>query len=318
MSDESKEIVAALDNLPMEDLSDMSGEYFDPRGDAERMPSFDGRFRVVKILHVVKILNDAYKFSFQDELFDKINGVIVEFHLTKTWYEVPYERSGGGNRPDCYSNDSIVPLPDSPKKQAEKCALCPRNQSKPDPDREGKKMKECRDTITLYIWNPRHDRPTLMRISTMNRKRVSDFVKMLAEKGIAKELITCEFSLFKDTQTASVPFAGIKITPKATVPQMLGWFKEEGNRDAALQNFSEKELENLTPKMIVQKIAEFKAANAELFETQGVIAGAEAEKPESEPQDQPQAQKGPEAKPAKEPKESLVSPPTGENAEPPF
>lgn len=275
MSEEENAIVEALDNLPMEDLEGYSTEYFNPEDDSKRVPSFEGRF------HVIKTVNDtnALTFSFQDNLAKEVLGVVVEFHLTKTWYEKSFEQSGGGNRPDCYSNDSVTPRPDSAKKQAEKCALCKRNQFMPDPKKEGKKMKECRDTITLYIWNPKFDRPLLLRVSTMNRKRISDFIKKLGEKGVAKELITCKFTLFKDSVTSDVPFCGLKITPIATVPQMVGFFKDPANREVALNHFTEEELKVLTPKMIVERIVAFKTENAELFETEGAAAGAEAEAP---------------------------------------
>lgn len=283
MSEEENAIVEALDKLPMENLDGYSNDYFSPEEDSNRVPSFEGRF------HIIKAINDtdALAFSFQDELVKDVLGVIVEFHLTKSWYERSFEASGGGNRPDCYSNDSISPLPDSPKKQAEKCALCERNKFKPDPKKENKKMKDCRDTITLYIWNPRFDRPLLLRVSTMNRKRVSDFIKSLAEKRVAKELITCRFTLFKDTQTADVPFCGLKITPVGTVPQMVEFFQDPKNKEAALNSFSEEQLKVLTPKMIVERIASFKAENAELFETQGAIAGAEADKEPATKSDAP-------------------------------
>lgn len=274
MSEEENAIIEALDNLPMEELGKYSNDYFDPEDDSKRVPSFEGRF------HIIKAVNDtsALAFSFQDSLVKEVLGVIVEFHLTKSWYEVDFEKSGGGNRPDCYSNNSVSPLADSPKKQAEKCALCERNKFRPDPKKEGKNMKECRDTITLYIWNPRFDRPLLLRVSTMNRKRVSDFIKTLAEKGVAKELITCRFTLFKDSETSDVPFCGLKITPVGTVPQMVQFFKAPENKEAALNSFTEDELKVLTPKMIVERIAAFKTENAELFETEGAIAGAEADK----------------------------------------
>lgn len=275
MSNEQNAIEAKLDGLPMEDLSGYSEKYFNSEEDSRRVPTFDSRFLIIKIK------NQSQVFEFQDQLHDDFTGVIIDFHLNKTWYEQSFLESGGGNRPDCYSNDSVTPLTDSPRKQAKKCALCPKNQWEKDPTREGKKKKDCSDSITLYLWNPRFELPLLLRVSTMNRSRVSDFIKLLASRKIAKEVIVCKFTLFEDKETGSVPFSGLEIDIAGTVPQMVEHLKEEGKREVALNWFTEAEIAKLTPRMIVERIAQFKNENAELFETQGALASAESNKPSS-------------------------------------
>lgn len=306
MSDEQNALVAALDKLPAHEMQQYSEQYFDPEDDANRVPSFDGRF------FIAKVKNDSQRFDFMDNLHEEMSGVIVDFHLTKTWYQVGFDESGGGNKPDCYSNDSITPLADSPKKQADKCALCLQNKFIPDQKRPGKKKKECRDTITLYIWNPRFDRPVLLRVSTMNRKRVSDFIKGLGERKIAKELVAVKLSLFKDSETADVAFSGLKITPFATVMQMIPFFQEKEHEEFALQWFAADQIKKLTPKMLVERIVQFKDDNKELFETEGAVAGAEAEKEVAKPAEK-HADK-PVETPATKPTTGVTSPPASSEA----
>lgn len=292
MSEDQTALMKMLDELPIEELATISTDNFSPEEDGQRVPSFEGRFKVVKVK------NDSQTFEVDDELVKELRGVIVEFHTTKTFYIESYEASGGGQRPDCYSNDSVTPKDDSGAKQSDRCSTCQRNKFYPDPDpkRANKKKKDCRDTITLYIWNPREERPLLLRVSTMNRKVVSAFIKRLSEKGIAKELISCEFSLFKDTETADVPFSGLTITPRGTILQMVPFFKMPENKEHALNWFSEQQIATLTPKMIVDRISQFKKDHEELFETEGAAAGAAAEaetyvKPEAaKQQEKPQTQ----------------------------
>jgi len=294
MSEEQNALMQSLDSLPMGDLKGYSEEYFDSNEDARRVPSFDGKFLIVKVL------NDTQLFSFMNEHHEDFTGVIVEFHLTKSWYEKAFALSGGGNRPDCYSNDSIVPRSDSSKKQSDKCALCPRNQFEPDPTREGKKKKDCSDTITLYIWNPRFDKPLLLKVSTMNRKRISDFIKMIGEKGIAKELIVCKFSLFKDNETASIEFSGLKLQAIGSVPNMTEFFAD--NEEERQTWFGK--TEPVTSKMIVERIVQFKNENDELFTTEGAIVSAGVDKSSDGGQTEP-PQAGPDL-------------PDDETGEPPF
>jgi len=48
-------------------------------------------------------------------------------HVSRTWYAKAFSDTDSATRPDCYSKDGRTPEADSPSKQAELCALCPKN-----------------------------------------------------------------------------------------------------------------------------------------------------------------------------------------------
>lgn len=68
---------------------------------------------------------------------------------SKSYYGKWSPDSPGGERPICASLDSILPDDDVQEKQAESCAICPRNVWKTDAN--GKKGRECADFKRLAV-----------------------------------------------------------------------------------------------------------------------------------------------------------------------
>lgn len=68
----------------------------------------------------------------------------------KSFYKAYDPSTSEGERPICASIDGIVPDADVQLKQAESCALCPRNVWKTDPD-SGRKGRECSDYKRLAV-----------------------------------------------------------------------------------------------------------------------------------------------------------------------
>jgi hypothetical protein len=70
-------------------------------------------------------------------------------HKSKSYYE-KYDPNVDGGRPLCSAIDGLTPDPDVAQKQAETCALCPRNEWKTNPT-TGRKGKECQDYKRLAV-----------------------------------------------------------------------------------------------------------------------------------------------------------------------
>ena len=241
--------LAKLDELPIDgELTKISGEVFDSKNDLKHLPNFAAR------LTIIRILNDSQLFEIDGTKAKEIRGVIVELQNTKTCWEKGYDQSGGGKKPICFSNDGIYPHSNSIHPQADRCAACARNKfyDDPDPERRGKKKKDCRDTITMYLYNPKEELPLLIRASTMNRKPVADYIKALAKKGYAKEMVITKFTLVKDNETAKIEFSGLRLEVLATIKSLIDFYKEENG-------------EVLNVQQVAQRIKQFKDDNEESF-----------------------------------------------------
>lgn len=70
-------------------------------------------------------------------------------HKSKSYYK-QYDQDSAGERPVCSSINGVVPDADAQEKQADACALCPRNVWKTDPN-TGRKSRECTDYKRLAV-----------------------------------------------------------------------------------------------------------------------------------------------------------------------
>ena len=300
--------LAKLDELPVDgELAKISESLFNSRGDVAKLPNLGGR------LKIIKILNDSQLFDIEGNKVDQVIGVIIEIQPTKTWFERDYDQSGGGERPLCFSNDGILPHSDSDQQQADNCAACPRNKfyDDPTPGREGKKKKDCRDTITMYLYSPKEDLPLLLRASTMNRKSVIEYVQALAERKLAKEMVITRFTLVKDNQTADIEFSGLRLEAADTIQALVKFFKETHG-------------EQLSVRDIAKRIRDFKSIHAEAFNSSaGATAKSTTPAPRSTPKRSAPNESTPTGSASPEPEDStklnLDEPVADEEmAEPPF
>jgi hypothetical protein len=70
-------------------------------------------------------------------------------YRSKSWYEGGYQEGASGQRPTCSSLDGVAPDGDVPKRQAEACAICPKNEFKQNAN--GRKGKDCSDYKRLAV-----------------------------------------------------------------------------------------------------------------------------------------------------------------------
>ncbi len=112
-------------------------------------------------------------------------------HLSKTYYPEGSFEAQNADRPSCSSMDGIMPDPGVKEKQADACALCPRNQwySKPD----GKRARDCKDNkrlavlilpeLTKALMGSPLMEPAFLRIPGDSLKALSDMGKVMERKG---------------------------------------------------------------------------------------------------------------------------------------
>jgi hypothetical protein len=104
--------------------------------------------------------------------------------ISKTFYLQGYT-DDAHEQPDCFSNDGIVPDPQSPAKQCESCALCPQNQwgSRASADFESK-GKACQDARRVAFSTVDFiGEPMLLRVPPTSLKGLAEYGNTLAKKG---------------------------------------------------------------------------------------------------------------------------------------
>lgn len=122
----------------------------------------------------------------EDEPAGSLQVVILKTHhgAAKTYFEGTYEE-GSDDKPTCYSPDGIAPAADAEDRQANKCAICPRNQWGSRITDSGKKAKQCSDVKRLAVApGGQVNDPMLLRVPPTSLKAWDQYVAMLSKRGL--------------------------------------------------------------------------------------------------------------------------------------
>ncbi|MGZ5165709.1 MAG: hypothetical protein ACXWCQ_34880 [Burkholderiales bacterium] len=109
-------------------------------------------------------------------------------HVSKIWYENGWVE-GSNAAPDCFSTNGITPDMQSKKKQANACALCPKNQWGSRITPQGKPGKACGDSKRLAvvplpdIKNEGLGGPMLMRVPAASLGDLAAFGEKMQNMG---------------------------------------------------------------------------------------------------------------------------------------
>lgn len=143
--------------------------------------------------------------------FDRIAGVVVDFIAKKAWYPNPYDKDNIVP-PHCFglgfvAHSAMEPSENSPERQCETCATCPKNAFG---SAENGKGKACKDSYVLALLGPNADEeegsPLMtLEISATGIKPFEKYVRDLArETNKAPYAFVTEFSMDDTVDYASV------------------------------------------------------------------------------------------------------------------
>jgi hypothetical protein len=178
------------------------GGLFDLR---ENMEGVAPEFPIIKIIHAGQMFEMPDESKTEDFL-----GVIIDASRANVWWEESFDSAGGGNIPDCFSLDGIVPSHESEKKQNDDCATCPQNQFGSDPD--GGRGKWCKNTKRVFVVVEGENFPFRLTVSPANLKGIDRYITMLSSKGVPYQLAKTRFTLEKATNKDNIEYSHIVYT----------------------------------------------------------------------------------------------------------
>lgn len=141
-----------------------------------------------------------------------INVVILKANnkLSKVWYESSFSE-GSNEKPDCYSKDSIAPESDSPKKQAEKCAICPKNAWGSRVTDTGSKAKACSDSRRMAIADPDDiSTPMLLRVPAASLRPLAEYAKQLDKRKVPYQAMVTKIGFNPDAAHPEFTFKPVR------------------------------------------------------------------------------------------------------------
>lgn len=166
-----------------------------------------------------------------DEVLQSVTLVPLRINMkAKTYYSKQFkEGESDGVRPDCYSFDGVAPSATSPKKQAEKCALCPHNVwgSRVSEDGTGS-GKACSDHARVAIAAPdKLDKPFLLRVPPKSLRPLKDALKLVKQKGIQYNEVILKVGFVAAEASPVLTFKPAAVLDDATYAKACELFDSE-------------------------------------------------------------------------------------------
>jgi len=188
-----KELVQADDNALIN--PEVAG-LFDLR---ENMQGVRPDFPTIKILHQAQLFEMP-----SGEKVPEFEGIIIDASMANSWWEISYDEAGGGNIPDCFSLDGVVPSHDSDNKQSDDCASCPQNQFGSDG-----RGKACKNMKRVFIIMDGETFPYRLTVPPSNLKGIDKYITFLSSKGVPYQLARTKFTLNEDKNQDGIVFSQV-------------------------------------------------------------------------------------------------------------
>jgi len=128
-------------------------------------------------------------------------------HVSKTFYARPYDPNAVDARPDCFSNDGIVPDPSAQFPVSKSCSSCPNNVLGSKITPSGAKSKLCGDQRHLAVV-PAADPTKLYALSipVSGMKGLREYFQQLRNFGFQPEEVVTELGFDDSTSYPRVTF----------------------------------------------------------------------------------------------------------------
>jgi hypothetical protein len=135
----------------------------------------------------------------------EIVGVIIAFYTPNAWYLKPYEETGGGEPPDCYSKDGISGVGNP----GGNCTHCPKNQFGSDP--MGGPGKACKNKTVIFVLTEDSIVPYKMPLPPTSkgafRGRKAGYMNRLIRQSMPIYGVVTSISLEKDKNAKGTEYS---------------------------------------------------------------------------------------------------------------
>ncbi len=125
---------------------------------------------------------------------------------SKIYYKQAYAE-GSDDRPDCYSNDSMVPSPFAPEPQSKNCQACSHSVWGSKITDAGAKSRACGDSMRICIAPADQlNDPLLLRIPPATLKPLGQYGELLAKRGVAPHMVVTKIAFERDVAHPQLTF----------------------------------------------------------------------------------------------------------------
>lgn len=178
-------------------------------------------------------------------------------YKSKSYYEKDsFDQDQGGARPICASLDGVTPDRDVTSKQADACALCPRNEWKTDD--KGRKGRDCSDykrlavmllpSVTTPMYGSALMEPVFLRVPPASLNDLAVLGDAMAKKGFHYSTYITRIGFQADKAHPQMTFRALQALTKDEAPIVLP-MREDAN---AYRITGESEVGKPRPALVAQ------------------------------------------------------------------
>ncbi len=177
---------------------------------AKNMAEVEARLPAIGIIHQGQLFRWPFPLPNGKDTLPEFKAVILDMNRINAWWEVPFDKSGGGTPPQCFSMDGITADPNGEKVQAKSCHECPMNAYQSDPD--GGAGKACKNMKRVHLMIEGSLLPYRLTLPPSNLKVVDLYVSMLTSRGIPYQLVVTNFGLKVAKNKSGIVYSEVDLT----------------------------------------------------------------------------------------------------------
>jgi hypothetical protein len=161
-------------------------------------------------LPLVKFISTAGIFELPDgSKSEGFTGLVIEHHRTNSYWDVPFEDTGGGTPPLCFSIDAVQPSKASQEMQHDNCIECRHNKFGSEILKGGGKGpgKACRNIIQIhFVVTDSQFLPFRIQLSPSSITNWDKYVSAIASMGKPYFGVFTKFSAQPASSSAGIKY----------------------------------------------------------------------------------------------------------------
>lgn len=171
-----------------------------------------GKLPQIKIAHQVNLYQDATGATFKE-----FEGIILHHSAANAWWLKPFNETGGGDIPNCFSMDAFSPEGDM--LQSKNCVECPKNQFKTAVGKDGEpgRGKACKNMWRLHVLVDGQVIPKRLTLPPSNTGGIQEFLVGLRDRNIPYILAIVKFGLKPSKNKDNISYSTVTYELKAVI-----------------------------------------------------------------------------------------------------